>query len=143
MRLNRLLAASLGCAVVAAGCSTTSKDDTATDVSRSARGDANPQIARVVSEVSRERIEANIRTLVSFGTRNSLSDTESNTRGIGAARRWIKSELERCSQGTALKVEFDEHLVESGARVPRPVNFVNVVATLPGTQAESRDRIYS
>ena len=28
MRLNRLLAASLGCAVVVAGCSTTSKDDT-------------------------------------------------------------------------------------------------------------------
>jgi hypothetical protein len=138
---------SLGCAVAVAGCSTASKDNTATDVSRpavhrSAPGDANSEIARVVAEVSRERIEANIRKLVSFGTRSSLSDTESNTRGIGAARRWIKSELERCSQGTALKVEFDEHVVESGPRLPGPVNFVNVVATLPGAQAESRDRIY-
>jgi peptidase M28-like protein len=108
----------------------------------SAPGDANPEIARIVSEVSRGRIEANIRKLVSFGTRNSLSETESDTRGIGAARRWIKAELERCSQGTALKVEFDEHRVESGTRIPRPVTFVNVVATLPGTQSESRDRIY-
>jgi len=109
---------------------------------RGVAGDPNPEIARIVSEISRERIEANIRKLVLFGTRNSLSATESNVRGIGAARRWIKSELERCSQGTALSVEFDEHLVEGGSRVPRPVNFVNVVATLPGAQAESRDRIY-
>jgi hypothetical protein len=107
-----------------------------------APGDANPQIARMLGEVSAQRIESNIRKLVSFGTRNSLSDTVSETRGIGAARRWIKSELERCSAGTPLTVEFDTHRVETGARVPRPTDFVNVVATLPGTQAESRDRIY-
>jgi hypothetical protein len=107
-----------------------------------APGDRNPQIARIVEEVSAQRIEATIRKLVSFGTRNSLSETESETRGIGAARRWIKKELEACSKGTHLKVEFDDHLVESGPRVPRPTHFVNVVATLPGTQAESRERIY-
>jgi hypothetical protein len=107
-----------------------------------APGDANPAIARIVSEVSRERIEATIRKLASFGTRNSLSDTTSETRGIGAARRWIKAELERCSTGTPLQVAFDEHVVEKGSRVPRPTTFVNVVATLPGTQPESRDRLY-
>src|ERR1700752_3507902 len=108
----------------------------------SAPGDANPQIARIVSEVSSKRIEANIRKLVSFGTRNSLSDTVSETRGIGAAGRGIKAELDRRSRGTPLKVEFDEHLIESGRRVPKPTRFVNVVATLPGSQPESRDRIY-
>jgi Peptidase family M28 len=109
-----------------------------------APGEANPQIAKIVSGVSAARIEANIRKLASFGTRNSFSDTASETRGIGAARRWIKSELERCAKesGGRLEVAFDDHLVESGSRVPRPVHFVNVVATLPGTQAESRDRIY-
>jgi hypothetical protein len=107
-----------------------------------APGDRNPQIARIVEEVSAQRIEATIRKLVSFGTRNSLSETESETRGIGAARRWIRKELETCSRGTSLKVEFDDHLLESGPRVPRPTHFVNVVATLPGTQAESRERIY-
>ena len=107
-----------------------------------APGDPNPQVARIVEGISAARIEATIRKLVSFGTRNSLSETESQTRGIGAARRWIKGELERCSQGTPLEVELDDHFIESGARVPRPTHFVNVVATLPGAQAESRDRIY-
>src|SRR3954470_24450187 len=103
---------------------------------------ANPEVEKIVSEVSAQRIEANIRKLVSFGTRNSLSDPDDDKRGIGAARRWIKSELERCSEGTPLEVAFDEHLVESGSRVPKPTRFVNVVATLPGTQPESRNRLY-
>src|SRR6188474_3498573 len=103
---------------------------------------APTSIAGILSGISEKRIEANIRTLASFGTRNSLSDPDDEKRGVGAARRWIKAELERCSAGTPLQVAFDEHLVESGTRVPRPTKFVNVVATLPGTQPESRDRIY-
>jgi hypothetical protein len=99
-------------------------------------------IEAIVAEISAQRIEANIRKLVSFGTRNSLSDPDDDKRGIGAARRWIKAELERCSQGTALQVAFDPHRVESGRRVPKPTDFVNVVATLPGSQAESRARVY-
>jgi hypothetical protein len=99
-------------------------------------------IDKILSEVSAERVEKNIRTLVSFGTRNSFSDTQSATLGIGAARRWIKAELERCGAGTRMKVDFDVHHVESGSRVPRPVDFVNVVATIPGVQPESRARTY-
>ena len=99
-------------------------------------------IPEMLSRISAGRIEANIRKLVSFGTRNSLSDPDDEKRGVGAARRWIKSQLERCSEGTPLEVAFDEHLVESGSRVPKPTRFVNVVATLPGTQPESRNRIY-
>jgi hypothetical protein len=104
----------------------------------------NPEIAAIVSEISPARIEHTIRTLAGFGTRNSFSDTVSDTRGIGAARRWIRGELEKCSReaGGRLQVDFDVHHVESGSRVPRPVDFVNVVATLPGVQPESRDRIY-
>src|SRR6185503_14573597 len=99
---------------------------------------------KVVAGVSAGRIKANIRKLASFGTRNSLSDTGSDSRGIGAARRWIKAELERCSaeSGGRLQVAFDDHLVESGPRIPKPTHIVNVVATLPGAQPESRDRIY-
>ena len=109
-----------------------------------APGDPNPRIAEIVTGVSAARIEATIRKLAAFGTRNSLSDDASDTRGIGAARRWIKAELERCAKdnGGRLQVAFDEHLIESGVRVPKPTKFVNVVATLPGEQAESRDRIY-
>jgi hypothetical protein len=107
-----------------------------------ATGDRNPQIVRIVEEISAQRIEATIRKLVSFHTRHTLSETESATRGIGAARRWIKSELESCSRGTALKVEFDDHLVPAGPRMTQPTHVINVVATLPGTQPESRDRMY-
>ena len=101
---------------------------------------AQSPIPKMLSEISEKRIETNIRKLVSFGTRNSLSDPDDPKRGIGAARRWIHDEMARCSD--RLKVEFDEHLVESGPRIPRPTKIVNVVATLPGTQPESRGRIY-
>ncbi|HET9576993.1 MAG TPA: M28 family metallopeptidase [Usitatibacter sp.] len=107
-------------------------------------GSTNPQVAAIVADISPARIEATIRKLVSFGTRNSLSDTEDDKRGIGAARRWIKSRLEECSReaGGRLQVAFDDHLVEKGSRVPRPTHFVNVVATLPGSQPEAAARHY-
>src|SRR3546814_1326470 len=44
---------------------------------------------------SAARIEADIRKLVSFGTRHTLSDTKSDSRGIGAPRRCIHAEFQR------------------------------------------------
>ena len=104
----------------------------------------NADIEKIVKEISAKRIEATIRKLVSFETRNSLSDTTSDVRGIGAARRWIKSEMERCNaeSGGRMKIEFDEHLAPVSARVAQPTPIVNIVATLPGEQTESRERIY-
>lgn len=107
-------------------------------------GSANAEIAAIVSEVSAARIEAYVRKLVSFGTRHTLSNTSDPRRGIGAARNWIKAELERCAteSGGRLKVAFDEHTVAGNARIPGGARVVNVVATLPGSQAESRERLY-
>jgi hypothetical protein len=104
----------------------------------------HPQIQKIVGEISARNIEAGIRKLASFGTRHSLSETESETRGIGAARRWIKAEMERYSKeaGGRLRVEFDSFIQPAGGRVPKPTELVNVVATLPGKQAESEGRIY-
>jgi hypothetical protein len=101
-------------------------------------------IPAIVREISAARIENFIRKLASFETRQTLSETDSDTHGIGAARRWIKSELDHCSKeaGGRLKVEFDEFVAEPGRRIPKPATLINVVATLPGEQAESRDRIY-
>ena len=98
-------------------------------------------IDRIVADIKPERVESHIRKLVSFGTRNSLSDPDSPARGIGAARRWIHDEMKRCG-GDRLEVAFDEHLVESGPRIPRPTKIVNVVATLRGAQPASRERVY-
>lgn len=104
----------------------------------------NPMIRKITEEISKERVEASIRKLASFGTRNTLSDAKSDTRGVGAARRWIKSELEKCAKenGGRMKVEFDEHVAPQGPRIPEPTPLVNVVATLPGTQPEAESRIY-
>ena len=109
-------------------------------LSTAASAAASP-VDRILADISAARLESHIRKLVSFGTRSSLSDPDSPTRGIGAARRWIHEELRRCG-GDRLEVAFDEHLVESGPRIPKPTKIVNVVATLRGTQPESRARTY-
>ncbi|RFP09537.1 MULTISPECIES: M20/M25/M40 family metallo-hydrolase [unclassified Duganella] len=102
------------------------------------------QIDQIVQEISPARIEGYINKLVGFRTRHTMSDTVSETEGIGAARRWIKSELERCgaAQGGRLQVAFDSHIAPVSARIGRPTEIVNVVATLPGTQPASVDRMY-
>ncbi len=95
----------------------------------------------IVREISPQRIHAYVEKLVSFGTRHTMSDTASDTRGIGAARRWIKAELERCGAGK-LDVQFQSHVHPVANRITRPTEIVNVVATLPGTQPASKDRYY-
>jgi hypothetical protein len=111
----------------------------------------NPQIEKIVQEISAQNIKHIVDQLVSFGTRHTLSDTDSDTRGIGAARRWIKSELEGYSKqsGSRLKVVFDSFIIEPKdmepryrSRIPKPTEIVNVVATLPGSRPESAGRIY-
>lgn len=95
------------------------------------------RIYDIIEATSAQRIEADIRKLVSFGTRNTFSDTVSNTRGIGAARRWIKSEFEKISKecGGCLEVFYQKDFVkvEPGTRVPHDAWVVNVVAVLRGT----------
>jgi hypothetical protein len=102
----------------------------------------DPRIFQIVAASSPERIEADITKLVSFGTRNTFSDTTSDTRGIGAARRWIKAEFDRISAacGGCLEVRFQEAM---HGREGRTVNVVNVVATLRGTQHPNRYVIMS
>lgn len=104
----------------------------------------NPQIEKIVSEISADNIAANIRKLVSFGTRHTLSTQDDPNRGIGAARRWIREEMDRYAResGGRLIVTEDEFMQPPTQRVPKETKLVNVVATLPGTQAESKDRIY-
>lgn len=95
------------------------------------------RIYDIINATSADRIEADISKLAGFGTRNTFSDTVSNTRGIGAARRWIKAEFEKISSecGGCLEVFYQKHLVtkEGNRRVPKDAYIVNVVAVLKGT----------
>lgn len=100
------------------------------------------ELKAMLAEVSPARIEARIRKLVSFGTRHTLSDIGSDTRGIGAARRWITAELSACAKaaGGRLRVEEQSFIEPAGTRVNQPTELVNVVATLPGRGA-SKGRV--
>jgi hypothetical protein len=90
----------------------------------------DPRIAKLVASVSEERLQQLLQTLVSFGTRNTLSDATSPTRGIGAARQWIHDELKRTSP--RLQVTFDTYQIPAKGRITRDVELRNVMAILPG-----------
>lgn len=95
----------------------------------------DPAIRAVVQDISAARLRATEEKLVSFGTRHTLSDTLSATRGIGAARRWIYATLQGYSQacGGCLEVRYDPHDVVIQRFPSHPAaHVVNVVATLRG-----------
>ena len=93
----------------------------------------DPAISALLPDISPARLRRIDSALVSFGTRQTNSDTLSSTRGIGAARRWLHAELSRYAAdcGGCLRIEYDAGMF-SGDRIPQPVNVVNVLAWLPG-----------
>jgi len=105
---------------------------------------SNNQISRIVGEVDARNIEKTIRKLVSFGTRNTLSEQDNPIRGIGAARDWLFAEFSKVAEqsGGRMTVEKQSFLQAKAARVPEPTMLTNIVATLKGTQPESEARTY-
>ncbi|MFQ5627304.1 MAG: M28 family peptidase [bacterium] len=101
----------------------------------------------IVASASPERLETDIRKLAGFGTRNTLSDTVSDTRGIGAARRWIKAEFDTISAacGGCLEITYQYSLVSAAnnRRIPRDVMVVNVMAIQRGSRYPNRYAIMS
>ena len=98
----------------------------------------------MVDEISCERIEQDVRKLVSFHTRHNLSSQTDPSKGIGAAWNWIKAEMEKSipvSEGR-LEVKFEEYTVGGqGQRIARPVTLKNVIATLRGTDSSDDRKI--
>jgi Zn-dependent M28 family amino/carboxypeptidase len=90
----------------------------------------------MVEEVSADSLQKYITTLVAFGTRNTLSNQSTNSRGIGAARSWVLNKfLESAKQSNGrLNAYIDTTTIKpDGRRVDRPILLGNVVATLKGT----------
>jgi len=110
-------------------------------------GEADPQIAAALRQVSSEHIQADIEKLVGFQTRLTLSAQDSASiaagRGIGAAREWIKSEFERYSKdcGGCLEVKTDTFVEPPGPRIPQPTGISNVYAVMKGSEPESAKQI--
>lgn len=105
----------------------------------------DPEIRKMISEVSAKNIEATIRKLVSFGTRNTLSEQNDPTRGIGAARDWIFSEFQRFNAGCGgcMTVEKQSFTQPKANRIPEPTTLTNVIATLKGTTDPGRVYVVS
>lgn len=107
----------------------------------------DPKIYDIVDAVSEDRLRNDVKKLADFGTRHTLSDTLSETRGIGAARRWIKSEFDKISSNCndCLEIFYQKNLVEKGTnqRIVKDVMVVNVVAIQRGTKYPNRYIIMS
>ena len=103
----------------------------------------DPEIKKMVDEISREKLEQHVRKLVSFQTRHTMSDQNDPVKGIGAAWNWIKAEMEKYvpqSEGR-LQVRFEDYTAGGpGQRIPQETKLKNVVATLKGTDPND-DRI--
>lgn len=113
----------------------------------SVQSQTDTKIYNIVEEISAQRLEKDISALAGFGTRHTLSDTVSNIRGIGAARRWVKSQFDKISQDCSdcLEVFFQKNFVEKGSnnRIVHDVWVINVVAIQRGTKYPNRYIIMS
>jgi len=113
----------------------------------SVQGQEKKELYNIINEVSSDRLEKDIQTLVNFGTRHTLSDTLSKSRGIGAARRWIKAEFEKISKecNGCLEVFYQKNYFtpEDGNRIVKPVWINNVVAIQRGKTHPNRFIIMS
>ncbi|MDN5214822.1 M28 family metallopeptidase [Fulvivirgaceae bacterium BMA12] len=107
----------------------------------------DPRHYDIITAASAERIEEDVRKLAGFGTRSTLSDTVSETRGIGAARRWIKASFDKISRNCngCLEVFYQRNLVKGdpNTRIKEDTWVVNVVAIQRGTLYPDRYVIMS
>lgn len=98
------------------------------------------KLATIAKQANAENLKRSVQTLVNFGTRHTLSETKSKTRGIGAARRWVKKEFESISKscGNCLKVEFQGGVISGEKRIPNPTEVINVIAIKKGKTDPNR-----
>jgi len=117
---------------------------TRSTVSRGPANTRNRTISNIVGEIDARNIERTIRQLVSFGTRNTLSEQNDPKRGIGAARDWLYAEFLKAAAASNGRMTVEKQSFEQpkAARVPQPTILTNIVATLKGTQPQSADRVY-
>lgn len=98
-----------------------------------------PELVLIAKDVQQSRLHATVAKLVSFGTRHTLSDRKSETRGIGAAERWTAAEFEAISKdcGGCLTVAVPKQTF-TGRRVPNPTEIGAILAIQKGTTDPDR-----
>lgn len=117
-----------------------------TTINSFSQSEIDLMLTEISTATSAENIKSDIEALVGFGTRHTLSDTVSKTRGIGAARRWIKSAFDKVSKDcdNCLEVTYLGDLVKAdGRRIITDTKVVNVVAIQRGTKYPNKYVIMS
>jgi len=103
-------------------------------------------VQRVTSSISSKHVLADLERLVAFKTRHTMSRTDSDTEGIGAARRWLAGEFERYAAQAGrddVTVVLETHVVKAdGRRITTDTDVVNVVCTIPGSDPNAKSRLY-
>lgn len=114
-------------------------------LAQTAAAQEQPLLHQLGGDVRPERMREDIAAMVGFGTRHTLSETRSETRGIGAARRWAQARFEAISRdcGGCLTVVTPSDTVTRPPRVPTPTEVVDVVAIQRGTGDPDRVIIIS
>ena len=98
-----------------------------------------PALHALAHAPSEAELRATITKLVGFGTRHTLSDTTSDTRGSGAARRWVKSRFEAISHDCGGCIEvITPSQTFTGKRAPKPTEVMDVVAIKRGKRDPDR-----
>jgi hypothetical protein len=98
--------------------------------------DRDPEIAGMVKEVNPDSLQSYIKTMLTFGTRSTVSSTTDLKKGIGAARNWVLSKFNQfaAASGGRLTAMVDTTTYPGdGKRVKTDINLGNTVATLKGT----------
>ncbi|GGE67172.1 peptidase M28-like protein [Pedobacter psychrotolerans] len=104
----------------------------------------NKDIDQMVKSVSQDSLKSYITKMVSFGTRNTLSDIKSKTKGIGAARNWVVGKFNQfAKQGDGRLTAYLDTITfkPDGKRVDQPTLLGNAVAILKGTDPNDK-RVY-
>ncbi len=99
----------------------------------------HPALHTISREISASRLQATLQQLVDFGTRQTMSETQSDHRGIGAARRWVKVQFQDISKacGNCLEIVTPSKII-SGERIPKPTKVMDIVAILRGRSDPQR-----
>ncbi len=101
----------------------------------------DPEITKYVSQVSSDSLKSYINTLVSFGTRHTLSSTTDDKKGIGAARNWVLKKFRDYSKNAGGRMEVflqNQDIQPDGKRVDQITNLGNAIAILHGTNPDDK-----
>ena len=106
----------------------------------------DPTIAKVLTQISAERLKADDAHLVAFGTRSTFSEKLGDKRGVFAARAWIADQFREIAKksGGRMTVAYDSYIQKAdGKRIARDVEISSVVATLKGDEPGGRTYVMS